>query len=190
MRRPTRAEAEAAVRTLLAWSGDDPDRDGLRETPQRVVDAYRDYFSGYGQDAVAILQDATMEDVSGYDDIVLLRNIEVQSHCEHHISPFKGRAAVAYLPDERVVGLSRLARVVDIFARRLQTQEALTAEIANALEAALAPRGVAVVIEAEHHCIAGRGIRQAGLAAVTTRFLGAFAADAALRDRFLALAKG
>ena len=186
--KPTRAEAEAAVRTLLAWSGDDPDRDGLRLTPQRVVDAYRDYFSGYEKDAVALLIDPAVDDVAGYDDIVLLRNIEVLSHCEHHISPFMGRATDAYMPGERLAGLSRLARVVDILARRLQTQEALTAQIASTLDKGLAPRGVAVLIEAEHQCIAARGIRQRGLSAATTRFLGSFASDPGLQDRFLRLA--
>ncbi len=181
-RRPSREEAEAAVRTLLAWAGDDPEREGLRDTPQRVVEAYAEYFAGYAQDPIALLQEPVMEEVAGYDDIVLLRGIEVQSHCEHHISPFVGRATVAYLPAGRVVGLSRLARVVDAYARRLQTQEALTADIANAIDAALAPRGVAVLIEAEHQCIAARGLKQRGLAAVTTRFLGAFDTDTALQE--------
>ncbi len=188
--RPTRGEAEAAVRTLLAWAGDNPDRDGLQATPGRVVDAYKELFGGYAQDPVALLQDQTMSDISGYDDIVLLKNIEVLSHCEHHISPFIGRASIAYLPDGRVAGLSRLARVVDVLARRLQTQEALTAQIADALDAGLAPRGVAVLITAEHQCIAARGIRQPGLSAATTRFLGEFASNDALRDRFMRLAHG
>lgn len=186
--RPTRAEAEAAVRTLLAWAGDDPDREGLRQTPQRVADAYLEYFGGYGQDAAALLVDPVVDDVSGYDDIVLLRDIPVLSHCEHHIAPFQGRAWVAYLPGRRVTGLSRLARVVDVLARRLQTQEALTAEIVDALEKGLEPRGVAVLMEAEHQCIAARGIRQAGLRAVTSRFTGAFERDHTLQERFLRLA--
>ncbi len=177
------------MRTLLAWSGDDPDREGLQETPKRVVEAYQEYFRGYSQDAVAVLRDATMDDVGGYDDIVLLKRIPVISFCEHHIAPFAGRASVAYLPGRHVVGLSRLARVVEIFACRLQTQEALSAQIANAIETALAARGVAVIIEAEHKCIAARGLRQPGLAAVTTRFLGAFGTDPSLRDRFLALVR-
>jgi GTP cyclohydrolase I len=177
------------VRTLIAWAGDDPDREGLADTPQRVVDAYGDYFGGYTLDPIALLQEPVMEDVGGYDDIVLLTGIEVQSHCEHHISPFVGRASVAYLPAGRVVGLSRLARVVDAYARRLQTQEALTAQIANAIDAALAPKGVAIVIEAEHQCIAARGLRQSGLKATTTRFIGAFEADPALQERFLRLAR-
>lgn len=186
--RPSRADAEAAVRTLLAWAGDDPDREGLRRTPQRVVEAYREYFSGYGEDAVALLADPVVDDVSDYNDIVMLTDIPVLSHCEHHIAPFMGRAWVAYLPGRRVTGLSRLARVVDIFARRLQTQEALTAEIAAALTEGLEPRGVAVLIEAEHQCIAARGIRQRGMKAVTMRLTGAFETDAALQARFLRLA--
>ncbi len=186
--RPTRAQAEAAVRTLLAWAGDDPDREGLRLTPQRVADAYREYFSGYGEDAIALLADPVVDDVSDYDDIILLRDIPVLSHCEHHIAPFIGRAWVAYLPGGRVTGLSRLARVVDIYARRLQTQEALTAEIADALDKGLEPRGVAGLIEAEHQCIAARGIRQRGMTAVTMRFTGAFETDQALQARFLRVA--
>lgn len=186
--RPTRAEAEAAVRTLLAWAGDDPAREGLRQTPQRVVEAYGEYFAGYAEDAVALLADPVVDDVSDYNDIVMLKDIPVLSHCEHHIAPFMGRAWVAYLPGRRVTGLSRLARVVDIFARRLQTQEALTAEIAAALVEGLEPRGVAVLIEAEHQCIAARGIRQRGMTAVTTRFSGAFETDASLQARFLRLA--
>lgn len=186
--RPTRAEAEAAVRTLLAWAGDDPDRAGLRQTPQRVVEAYSEYFGGYAQDPIALLTEPSVDDVCGYDDIVMLANIEVVSHCEHHIAPFTGRATVAYLPGARVTGLSRLARVVGVLSRRLQTQEALTAQIAETLDMGLEPRGVAVLIEAEHQCIAARGIRQQGLKASTTRFLGSFADDAALQTRFLRLA--
>jgi GTP cyclohydrolase I len=186
--RPSQAQAEDAVRVLLDWSGDDSSREGLLQTPQRVAEAFKEYFSGYREDPITLLQDPVMEDVSGYDDIVLLKNIEVLSHCEHHLSPFMGRASVAYLPEGRVAGLSRLARVVDALARRLQTQEALTAQIAESIDAGLAPRGVAVIIEAEHQCIAARGIRQHGLSAITTRFLGEFATNEALRDRFLRLA--
>ncbi len=187
--RPSRAESEAAVRTLVAWAGDDPDRTELRLTPARVAEAYLDYFSGYREDPVALLREPVLDEASGYDDLVLLSGIPVLSHCEHHVSPFMGRAAVAYLPGPRMTGLSRLSRVVDILARRLQTQEALTQQIADALEQGLEPRGVAVVMEAEHQCIAARGIRQSGLRAVTTRFTGAFEADAALQDRFLHLAR-
>ena len=186
--KPTQAQAEAAVRTLLAWAGEDPDREGLRETPKRVAEAYLEYFAGYAQDPVALLSESLVDDVSGYDDIVMLKDIPVLSHCEHHIAPFMGRAFVAYVPGRRVTGLSRLARVVDALARRLQTQEALTAEIADAIEKGLEPRGVAVLIEAEHQCIAARGLRQQGMPAVTTRFTGTFADQPAMQDRFLRLA--
>jgi GTP cyclohydrolase IA len=188
-RRPTRQEAEAAVRTLLAWAGDDPEREGLKETPRRVAEAYEEYFSGYGQDAVALLQEPTFREVGGYDDLIVLRGVRVESHCEHHIAPFVGVAHVAYLPSRTVAGLSKLARVVEVFAKRLQTQEALTAQIADAVDRALSPRGVAVMVEAEHHCIATRGVQQAGVAAITTRFLGAFETDSQMRDRFLAIAQ-
>jgi GTP cyclohydrolase IA len=188
-RRPTRQEAEAAVRTLLAWAGDDPEREGLKETPRRVAEAYEEYFSGYGQDAVALLQEPTFREVGGYDDVIVLRGVRVESHCEHHIAPFVGVAHVAYLPSRTVAGLSKLARVVEVFAKRLQTQEALTAQIADAIDRALTPRGVAVMVEAEHHCIATRGVQQAGVAAITTRFLGAFETDSQMRDRFLAIAQ-
>ncbi len=185
--RPTRNEAEAAVRTLLAWAGDDPDREGLRQTPQRVAEAFREYFAGYDQDALALLDDPVVDDASGYDDIVLLKDIPFISHCEHHIAPFTGRAFVAYLPGRRITGLSRLAKVVDIFARRLQTQEALTAEVVAALEKGLEPRGVAVLVEAEHQCIAARGLKQQGMKALTMRVTGAFETDAVLQSRFLRL---
>jgi GTP cyclohydrolase I len=188
-RRPSRAEAEEAVRTLLAWTGDDPAREGLRDTPGRVIEAFEEYFRGYGQDAVAILQEPTFEDVAGYDDMVVLRGVRVVSHCEHHIAPFIGTADVAYLPNGRVAGLSKLARVVDAFARRLQTQEALTGQIAEAIETALSPKGVAVLVEAEHQCISTRGVQQSGVTALTTRFLGVFATDSQLRDRFMSLAR-
>jgi GTP cyclohydrolase I len=186
--RPTQEQAEEAVRTLLAWAGDDPSREGLRDTPRRVADAYREYFRGYGQDAIAILQEPTFEDVAGYDDIVMMRDIRVESHCEHHIAPFIGIAHVAYIPNGRVAGLSKLARVVEVYAKRLQTQETLSAEIADAIDKALTPLGVAVMIEAEHQCMTTRGVHHPGASAVTTRFLGAFATDAAMRDRFLTLA--
>lgn len=187
-RRPSREEAEQAVRTLIAWAGDDPARPGLAETPKRVAAAYEEFFSGYRQDPIAALADPVFEHVGGYDDIVLLRDIRVESHCEHHIVPFIGRAHVAYLPKGRVAGLSRLARAVEILAKRLQTQEALTAGIADAIDTALAPRGVAVILEAEHQCMASRGVHQWGSTAVTTRFKGEFASDAGLRDRFMTLA--
>lgn len=187
VRRPSREEAEAAVRTLIAWAGDDPARPGLADTPKRVALAYEEFFKGYGQDPVAALADPVFEHVGGYDDIVLLRDIRVESHCEHHIVPFIGRAHVAYLPSGRVAGLSRLAKAVEILAKRLQTQEALTAEIADAIERALSPKGVAVLMEAEHQCMASRGVHQWSASAVTTRFKGAFETDASLRDRFLSL---
>lgn len=182
--KPTRAEAEEAVRTLLAWAGDDPSREGLRDTPKRVAAAFEEYFAGYDADPVAALS-RTFEDVGGYDDMVMLRDIRVQSHCEHHIAPFVGVAHIAYLPGDRVVGLSKLARVVEIFASRLQTQEKLTAEISGAIESVLAPRGVAILIEAEHQCMSMRGVRQHGVSTVTTRFSGVFESDASYRDRFL-----
>lgn len=184
VRRPTRLEAEAAVRTLLAWAGDDPDREGLRDTPKRVAAAYEEYFSGYDADPVEVLS-RTFEDVGGYDDMVMLRDIRVESHCEHHIAPFVGVAHIAYLPQRRVVGLSKLARTVEIFARRLQTQETLTAQVADAIERALAPRGVAILIEAEHQCMSTRGVHKPGASTITTRFSGVFEQDASYRDRFL-----
>jgi len=188
VRRPTKQEAEEAVRTLIAWAGDDPDREGLKETPRRVVEAFQEYFRGYGEDPIAMLQQPTFEEIGGYDDLVMLRDIRVESHCEHHIAPFIGVAHVAYLPNGKVAGLSKLARVVEAYAKRLQTQETLSAQIADAIQEALSPRGVAVMIEAEHQCMTMRGVHQPGVAAVTTRFLGAFATDSALRDRFLSLA--
>jgi GTP cyclohydrolase I len=185
-KRPSRAEAEAAVRTLLAWAGDDPEREGLRDTPRRVTDAYEEYFSGYRLDPAEVLS-RTFDETGGYDDLVMLRDIRVDSHCEHHLAPFLGAAHVAYLPNGRILGISKIARVVEIFARRLQTQEALTAQIADAIEAALRPRGVAVLIEAEHQCMSMRGVRQPGVKTITTRFTGALEADVSYRDRFLQL---
>lgn len=184
VRRPTRAEAEEAVRTLLAWAGDDPQREGLKDTPKRVVAAYEEYFSGYDADPVEALS-RTFEDVGGYDDMVMLRDIRVESHCEHHIAPFVGVAHIAYLPQRRVVGLSKLARTVEIFAKRLQTQETLTAQVADAIEEALAPRGVAILVEAEHQCMSTRGVHKPGVSTITTRFTGVFERDASYRDRFL-----
>ena len=157
LKRPSRAEAEAAVRTLIAWAGDDPTREGLRDTPRRVTDAFTEYFSGYGQDPADVLA-RQFEEAGGYDDLVMLRDIRVESHCEHHMAPFLGVAHVAYLPKGRIVGISKIARVVEIFAKRLQTQETLTAQIAEAIEGELRPRGVAVLIEAEHQCMSTRGV--------------------------------
>ena len=187
--RPSREEALKAVRTLLAWAGDDPDRPGLIDTPKRVVDAYGEWFDGYDADVEKELS-RTFEDVQGYDDMVLLRDIEVESHCEHHMAPFLGKAYVAYVPTEKVVGISKIARVVEIFSRRLQTQETLTQEIAAAIEDQLNPAGVAVLIDAEHQCMTTRGVHHRHVSTITTRFTGAFKSDAALKDRFLKLAKG
>lgn len=184
MKKPSRDEAKAAVRTLLAWAGDDPDREGLRDTPKRVIDAFNEYFSGYGEDPAKVLS-RTFEEVSGYNDLVMLRDIRVESHCEHHIAPFLGVAHVAYLPTDRVVGISKLARVVEIFSKRLQTQETMTAQIADAIEEALAPRGTAILIEAEHQCMTMRGIHQPGVATITSRFTGVFESEQSYRDRFL-----
>ncbi len=187
--KPTRQQAEDAVRTLIAWAGEDPDREELRATPSRVVEAYGEYFRGYHEDPLAWLSEADVEMSDGYDDMVLLTGIRVQSFCEHHITPFEGTASVAYLPDHRLVGLSRLARVVDTLARRLQTQEALTEQISQTIQDGLAPRGIAVLIAAEHQCISFRGIRQSGIATVTTRFVGSFKTDPDLQSRFIALAR-
>ena len=187
--RPSRDEALKAVRTLLAWAGDNPDREGLKDTPKRVVDAYAEWFDGYDADPAKELS-RTFEDVQGYDDMVLLRDIEVESHCEHHMAPFLGKAYVAYIPTEKVVGISKLARVVEIFSRRLQTQETLTQLIAEAIESNLQPAGVAIMIDAEHQCMTTRGVHHRHVSTITTRFTGVFKTDEALKDRFLKLAKG
>ena len=183
---PSRQDAENAVRTLIAWAGDDPDREGLIDTPRRVAAIYREFFCGYAEDPIAVLS-RTFEDVGGYDDIVMLRDIEVNSHCEHHIVPIVGRAHIAYFPQDRVVGLSKLARAVDIYAHRLQTQETMTAQIAQAIDVALAPRGVAVMIDALHQCMSMRGVHKPNATTVTTRFLGVFKADPSLQTRFFEL---
>ena len=188
-RRPSREEALKAVRTLLAWAGDNPDRPGLIDTPKRVVDAYGEWFDGYDADVEKELS-RTFEDVQGYDDLVLLRDIEVESHCEHHMAPFLGKAYVAYIPNEKVVGISKLARVVEIFSRRLQTQETLTQLIAEAIESHLQPHGVAILIDAEHQCMTTRGVHHRHVSTITTRFTGAFKSDSTLKDRFLKLAQG
>ncbi|RZJ21722.1 MAG: GTP cyclohydrolase I FolE, partial [Brevundimonas sp.] len=168
---------------------DNPDRPGLKDTPRRVVDAYGEWFDGYDADAAKELG-RIFEDVQGYDDMVLLRDIEVESHCEHHMAPFIGKAYVAYIPNEKVVGISKLARVVEIYSRRLQTQEVLTNQIADAIESNLAPQGVAILIDAEHQCMTTRGVHHRHVSTITTRFTGVFKTDAALKDRFLKLAKG
>lgn len=182
--RPGREQALEAVRTLIAWAGDDPDRNDLIDTPDRVLDAYREWFAGYDADPAAELG-RTFDLHAGYDDLVMLRDIDVESHCEHHIAPFLGRAYVAYQPGERVVGLSKLARVVEAYAKRLQNQEALTAQIAEAIDAGLKPRGVAVMIDAVHECMTTRGLRHKAVSTVTTRFSGVFKTDRSLQDRFL-----
>ncbi len=182
--KPSRAEAEAAVRTLIRWAGDDPDREGLIATPGRVVSAYEEWFSGYGQDPRDYLQ-RTFDEVGGYDEIVLLRNIRFESHCEHHIAPVLGRVHIGYLPRNRVVGISKLARLVDVYAKRMQTQEKMTAEIAGCLEAVLKPFGVAVVVEAAHQCMTTRGVHKTDVTMVTSRMLGAFRDQVQTRQEFL-----
>ena len=186
---PTQEEAEAAVRVLLAYAGDDPDREGLLDTPRRVAKAYRELFAGYGEDAGEIL-DRVFEDVDGYDDLVLVRDIPFASHCEHHMVPFVGHAHIAYYPSEGVVGLSKLARLVDMYARRLQTQETMTAQIAAAIDEHLKPRGVAVFVEAEHMCMSMRGVRKQGSQTITTRFTGVFRDDPAEQVRFMTMLRG
>jgi GTP cyclohydrolase IA len=184
--RPSRAKAEDAVRTLIEWAGDDPDREGLRGTPDRVVRAYEEFFAGYGEDPKALLA-TTFEETDDYDEMVVLRDIRLESHCEHHIVPILGKAHIAYLPAGRVVGISKLARLVDVFAHRMQIQESLTAQIATTLDEVLKPRGVAVVIEAAHQCMTTRGIHKPGVSMVTSRMLGVFRTDAATRQEFLSL---
>lgn len=185
---PSREEAEAAVRTLIRWAGDDPSREGLQDTPKRVAKAFREFYSGYGEDPSEIL-DKIFSEVEGYDDIVLVRDIPFHSHCEHHMVPFFGVAHVAYYPTKGVVGLSKLARLVDAYARRLQTQETMTSQIAKAMVEALDPRGVAVMIEAEHMCMSMRGIQKAGALTLTTQFTGIFREDPAEQVRFLTLVR-
>jgi GTP cyclohydrolase IA len=184
MDKPTQNEAEAAVRTLLAWAGDDPRREGLIDTPRRVTKAYKEYFAGYQEEPADIL-DRVFEDVSGYDDMVMLRDIAFTSHCEHHIAPFFGRAHVAYIPNGGVVGISKIARVVDTFAKRLQTQETMTAQIAEAIFENLAARGVAVMLEAVHTCMSMRGVQKSGVATLTTMFNGEFKTNPGMQSRFM-----
>ena len=184
--RPTQAEVEAAVRTLIAWTGDHPNREGLLDTPRRVAKAYKELYAGYDQDPAEILQ-RTFKEVGGYDDIVLVRDIPFHSHCEHHMVPFTGKAHIAYLPHDGVVGLSKLARLVEVFARRLQTQENLTAQIVDAINENLNPRGAAVMIEAEHMCMTMRGVHVHGTSTITHRFTGVFAEDRVEQDRFFAM---
>lgn len=185
--RPERAEVEAAVRTIIRWAGDDPARDGLIETPSRVARAFAEFFSGYAQDPVEILQ-KTFEEIEGYDEMIALRGIRFESHCEHHMAPIIGQAWVAYVPSGRVVGISKLARVVEVFAKRLQIQEKLTAQIANTINDVLKPQGVGVIIKASHHCMTTRGIHKPGSDLVTSRMLGCFRDNPATRQEFLSMA--
>lgn len=187
--RPTREEAEEAVRTLIAWAGDDPERDGLKDTPRRVATAYGEFYSGYGKDAHGVLE-RTFDETGSYDDMVVVRDIPFYSHCEHHMVPFIGKAHIAYYPNEgKVVGLSKLARLVEIIGRQLQTQERLTSEVTTAIDSVLRPRGVAVMVEAEHMCMTLRGVRAHGASTVTTQFTGAFRDDPAEQMRFMTLAR-
>jgi GTP cyclohydrolase IA len=184
--KPTRAEAQAAVRTLLRWAGDDPNREGLLGTPDRVVRAYEEWFGGYGVDPVDLLQ-RTFEETEGYDEMVVLRDVRFESHCEHHMAAIIGKVHIAYLPERRVIGISKLARLVDVFAKRLQIQEKMTAQIANTLSEVLLPKGVAVVIEAQHQCMTTRGIHKSSVTMVTSRMLGAFRDDQSTRREFLSI---
>ena len=184
--RPSREEALGAVETLIRWAGDDPAREGLAGTPERVVKSFAEFFEGYAVDPVELLE-RTFEEVEGYDEMVLLRDIRFESHCEHHMAPIIGKAHVAYMPDNRVVGISKLARVVEAYARRLQIQEKMTAQIANTIDEVLNPKGVAVVIEATHHCMTTRGIHKPGTSMVTSRMLGMFRTNASTRREFLSL---
>ncbi|MFL2692759.1 MAG: GTP cyclohydrolase I FolE [Gammaproteobacteria bacterium] len=187
--KPSREEAEEAVRTLISWAGDDPAREGLIETPKRVVKSYEEFYEGYGQDPEEILSKVFSE-IEGYDEIVLVKDIPLQSHCEHHMVPIIGKAHVAYLPDQRVVGLSKLARVVDMYGKRLQTQETMTAQIADTIDRVLQPKGVAVVIDAEHQCMSSRGVNKHGSSTITSRMLGVFRDNQKSRMEFLNLISG
>ena len=184
--KPSRAEVETAFKTIIRWTGDDPARDGLRETPARVARAFEEFFRGYDEDPETILK-KTFEEIEGYDEMIVLRGIRFESHCEHHMAPIIGRAWVAYIPRGRVVGISKLARVVDAFAKRLQIQEKMTAQIANTIEKVLEPEGVAVVLKAEHHCMTTRGVHKPGTDMVTSRMLGVFRENPMTRQEFLAL---
>ena len=187
--KPTREEAEEAVRILISWAGDDPAREGLIETPKRVVKSYEEFYEGYGQDPEEILSKVFSE-IEGYDEIVLVKDIPLQSHCEHHMVPIIGKAHVAYLPEQRVVGLSKLARVVDMYGKRLQTQETMTAQIADTIDRVLQPKGVAVVIDAEHQCMSSRGVNKHGSSTITSRMLGVFRDNQKSRMEFLNLISG
>ena len=182
--KPSREQAEAAVRTLLSWAGEDPRREGLLDTPKRVVDAYGDWFSGYGEDPQEYLA-RTFEEVAGYDEMIVLRDIEFESHCEHHMAPIIGKAHVGYLPAGKVVGISKIARVVDAYARRFQVQEKMTAQIAHCIQTVLQPRGVGIVIVGAHECMTTRGVHKRGVSMITSKMLGSFREDARTRAEFL-----
>ncbi len=184
--RPSQEAAMEAVRTLIAWAGDNPDREGLKDTPKRVVQAYKEWFKGYNQDPQDILS-RVFEDVSGYDDMVILREIDVESHCEHHIAPFIGKAYVAYMPTDKVVGISKIVKVVEVFSKRLQTQESMTAQIAKAIDDALKPRGTAIMVDAVHECMTTRGVHHKQVSTITTQFTGEFKTNPALQERFIRL---
>eukprot|EP00435_Cladocopium_sp_Y103_P079104 s1_g2843.t1 len=187
--RPSRKEAEAAVRTLISWAGDDPAREGLIETPKRVVKAYEEFFAGYDEDPDEVLG-KTFEEVEGYDDMVMLRDIDLESHCEHHMVAILGKAHIAYVPTSKVVGISKLARVLEIYAKRLQTQETMTAQVADTINRVLAPKGVAILIEAKHQCMTTRGIKKPDVATITTQFTGVFKEDPNMERRFLSMIRG
>ena len=183
LEKPSRDEAEKAVEILLRWAGDNPLREGVLDTPARVVRAYEEFFAGYLEDPEKMLE-RTFEEVEGYDDIVMLRDVAVESHCEHHLVPILGRAHIAYLPDKRVVGISKLARVLDSYSKRLQTQETMTSQISNAIQRALKPKGVAILIDAQHQCMTTRGVKKPNVSMITTQFTGEFKKDPLLKDRF------
>lgn len=187
--KPSRTEAEAAVRTLISWAGDDPAREGLLETPKRVVKAYEEFFAGYEEDPDEVLG-KTFEEVEGYDDMVMLRDIDLESHCEHHMVAILGKAHIAYVPTKKVVGISKLARVIEIYAKRLQTQETMTAQIGDTINRVLAPKGVAILIEAKHQCMTTRGIKKPAVATITTQFSGVFKEDPNMERRFLTMLRG
>lgn len=187
--RPSRQEALKAVKTMIAWAGDNPNREGLVDTPERVVNAYEEFFSGYDLNPDDILS-RTFEEVEGYDEMVIVKNIRLESHCEHHMVPIVGKADIAYVPDKRVVGISKLARLVDIFGKRLQTQETMTAQIADTIQRALKPKGVAVVIDAAHQCMTTRGVHKSETTTVTTRMLGLFKDNSDMRSEFMSLVRG
>ena len=183
---PSEEEAKEAVRTLISWAGDDPEREGLLDTPKRVINAYKEFFAGYFENPDEILS-KTFEEVAGYDEMVIVKNIKVESHCEHHMVPILGIAHVAYIPNKRVVGISKLARVIDVFGKRLQTQETMTAQVAACIQNALLPRGVAVVIDAQHYCVKSRGVEDVGSSTITSKLGGGFKKDKALRAEFMNL---